>query len=214
MMNCYARWTEDKENNLFFRDQTILQFGSSWDLIANIISLNPGSATPKNDININDFLLSKKLPYFINPNEDQNYYEFKLDPFMRNILKCFSKHYNGGIIKIYNLFNLKNQDSKKAMEEYYENKQNKFIHTNIDDINYENKPLIIATGDGGLKDGLIDELKKYINHSEKEKLYSIQKIKDKEFSILKDEVNSEGLIYSYHPSYTFNYGNKTICQKL
>ena len=210
-MNCYARWMKDEESGLFYRDQTILQFGSSWDLIANIISLNPGSATPKNDIKMNNFLSSKKLPYYIDTNENQNYYEFGLDPFMRNILKCFSKQHEGGVIKIYNLFNLKNQTSKRAIEEYYENKENKFIHTNIDDIKYENKQVVIATGDNGLKDELINELKKYIHHSEIENLYSIQKIKDREFTILKDEVNSEGLIYSYHPSHTFAYGNKTIC---
>lgn len=210
-MKCYARWTKDNNNNLFYRDQTILQFGSSWDLIANVISLNPGSAIPKNYIDMSCLLLSKELPYFIQANENENYYEFGLDPFMCNILKCFSKKYGGGVIKIYNLFNLKNPISKKAIEEYYENKKSKFVHTNSNDIKFDNKKVIIATGDGGLLDGLIDELKKYIMYSKKENLYSIQKIKEKEFGILKDEVNEEGLIYSYHPSYTFNYGNKTIC---
>ena len=44
-MICYARWCEEKGNQ--FRDETILQFGDGWQLVANIILLNPGSAMPK-----------------------------------------------------------------------------------------------------------------------------------------------------------------------
>ncbi len=44
-MRAYARWIEEGE--YAFRDETILQFGESFDLLANIILLNPGSAVPK-----------------------------------------------------------------------------------------------------------------------------------------------------------------------
>lgn len=211
-MKCYARWTEDKDENNFYRDQTILQFGDSWDLIANIVLLNPGSASPKNDTQMNDYLSDKKLPYFIEANEDQNYYEFGLDRLMQDTLKCFSGKYDSGVIKIYNLFNLKNQNSNDAIEEYNQYKNSPFMSTDTAEIKYENKPVIIATGDGGLRDGLIDELKKYIQLASEEELYSIQKIEKGKYAVLKDKVNDEGLIFSYHPSYTFKYGNKTICE--
>ena len=59
-MVAYARWYEESGN--FFRDQIILQFGNEWNLIANIVLLNPGSAEPKSDKIINDFLVSKNYP--------------------------------------------------------------------------------------------------------------------------------------------------------
>ncbi len=211
-MKCYARWIE--EGDLYFRDQTILQFGSNWNLLANIILLNPGSATPKGNEILNDMLLEKRLPYFVSPADNQNYYEFYLDRLMQDILKCFSEHYDGGVIKIYNLFNLKNQNSGKAIEEYYENQSNDLIHTKMEDVKYGTAPVVIATGDNGLKDGLIDELKKFIELSNKENIYSIQKTDEKKYSLVKDKKDENGLIYSYHPSYTFKYGNQTICSKL
>ncbi len=213
-MKCYARWTENKkgDDNKFYRDQTILQFGNDWNLIANIILLNPGSASPKNDVKMNDYLADKRLPFFIGANEDQNYYEFGLDRLMQDLLKCFSKKYEGGVIKIYNLFNLKNQNSKNAIEEYYQYRNSPFMSTDIAEIKYENKPVIIATGDGGLREGLIDELKKYIGMASAEEIFSIKKTEKGKFAILKDEVDSEGLVFSYHPSYTFKYGNETMCE--
>ena len=61
-MKCYARWTKDKD--VFFRDQTILQFGDSWDIVANLILLNPGSAVPKSYETMDEMLASKNLPFF------------------------------------------------------------------------------------------------------------------------------------------------------
>ncbi len=211
-MKCYARWTE--EDDLCYRDQTILQFGSNWNLLANIVSLNPGSATPRNNKIMNDMLSEKRLPYFVKPSGNQNYFEFYLDRFMQDILKCFSEHYDGGVIKIYNLFNLKNQKSGKAIEEYYKNQSNDLIYTKMEDIKFGTAPVVIATGDNGLKDGLIDELKKFIKLPNKENTYSIQKIGEKKYSFVKDKKDENDLIYSYHPSYTFKYGNQMKCTKL
>jgi len=35
-MQCFARWNEDEQSGLCFRDQTMLQFGDSWDLLASL----------------------------------------------------------------------------------------------------------------------------------------------------------------------------------
>lgn len=43
---CFAKWKEDQKIGLCFRDQTILQFGDSWELLASFVLLNPGSALP------------------------------------------------------------------------------------------------------------------------------------------------------------------------
>jgi hypothetical protein len=66
-MRCFARWKKDDDSEVFFRDQTILQFGDEWDLRANFVLLNPGSALPLNDIDQTEFLKSNKLPFFVEP---------------------------------------------------------------------------------------------------------------------------------------------------
>jgi transposase InsO family protein len=66
-MRCYARWKEDPAENILYRDQTVLQFGERWDLVANLVLLNPGSATPRNEIDQSDLLRSKSLPFFVEP---------------------------------------------------------------------------------------------------------------------------------------------------
>ena len=48
-MQCFARWEKDDEAGVYFRDQTILQFGNNWDFLSSFILLNPGSALPLND---------------------------------------------------------------------------------------------------------------------------------------------------------------------
>jgi len=208
-MKCYARWIKDKEN--FYRDQTILQFGESWELIANIILLNPGSAVPKSDDSVDDFLASKNLPYFVKSDYNQNYYEFTIDPLMRNIINCFKNKYDDGVIKIYNLFNLKNQDSKKALLEYQQNTHNPYMHTEKKDILYDNKKVIIATGESNLTDSLKTELKKYIQLADSNNLYALQKIAKQTYTFKDSTVNEDGFIGSFHPSYTFGYGNATLC---
>ncbi len=55
-MRCYARWFHDGEKEVSFRDQTILQFGDSWNLIASFILLNPGSAIPKDNSAKNEII--------------------------------------------------------------------------------------------------------------------------------------------------------------
>ncbi|HCR3442812.1 TPA: hypothetical protein ON582_005291 [Citrobacter freundii] len=120
-MQCFARWEKDDKAGVFFRDQTILQFGNSWDLLANFILLNPGSALPLNEVSKTDFLRAKKLPFFVEPKAQEKYVEFSIDRLMQDVLKLFSFSYNGGTIRLYNLFNLKNQYSGEAIEQFKEN---------------------------------------------------------------------------------------------
>ena len=206
---CFARWKE-LDSNLSFRDQTILQFGDSWNLLTNIILLNPGSALPIKEKGIqNKYLEDKNLSFYISG--DSEYYEFNLDPLMRDLIKLYSSKYNGGVIKIYNLFNFKNQKSNKAIEEYKQYHEIELIHTKKEEIKYNDMPVVIATGNNVFShEKLINELKKYINLANNEQLYSIQKSEDKKYKIEKAKLNKDLLIESYHPSFTFKYGNATI----
>ena len=76
-MRCFARWEEDKTSGICFRDQTILQFGENWDLLANFILLNPGSAIPLNSEDKTQYLRSKALPFFVEPDAGENFFQFK-----------------------------------------------------------------------------------------------------------------------------------------
>jgi hypothetical protein len=206
-VKCFARWRE-QDYGLCFRDQTILQFGGSWRLLANFILLNPGSALPIDRTPKNEYLQSKNLPFYIDG--DGEYYSFYIDRLMNDLLKLYSSKYGGGVIKIYNLFNLKNQDSGSAIEQYKQHKSSRYIHTEPKDIKYCDAPVVVAVGGNVHADlGLKEELKKYISLADPSSLYSLVKIGDKEFTVKKAHPNDSGLIDSYHPSYTFKYGNIT-----
>jgi len=211
-MQCFARWYKDEESGLCFRDQTILQFGNSWDLLANVILLNPGSAVP-NDMEQQDKrLASKALPYFISP-KDGHYYNFTIDRLMRDVIQLYKQSYAGGVIKIYNLFNLKSQHSGQAIKQFKSHSNHAHMLTMQEDVCYGKKPVIIATGGNAFADAILTtELKKYISLASTEQLYALTKIAEHQFAIHKAEVNDVGLIESYHPSYTFKYGNITQFQ--
>jgi len=193
-MKAYARWCY--ENGYYFRDETILQFGNNWHLIANLILLNPGSVKPVNDNIVDDFLMSKKLLYLSKPTHNQHYYEFSLDPLMRNILKCFSKNYSGGVVKIYNLFNLKNSDSNSALK-LSEIIKSKYLFTAS--INFLNKSVIFASGKS-INTMLKVELKKFYMQAKTNKKYYLSKIADKEF-VFGEVKNINNIFNSYYPSF-------------
>jgi len=208
-MRCFCRW-DVHSPKLSFRDQTILQFGDSWDLIANFVLLNPGSALPLNTTNQTDFLKSKSLPFFIEPIEDEVYLEFKTDPLMKTLIKLFAGEFTGGVIKIYNLFNLKNQDSEQALKQLIQYRQHGKMFTKDAEIRFCDAPVIIASG-GNVNDStmLKQELIRHIGIASNDRLYRLGKISDKQFSILKVIANHNNMIESYHPSFTFKYGNTT-----
>ena len=202
-MQCFCRW-DDKSPNISFRDQTILQFGDSWDLLANFVLLNPGSAVPSNNEDKTDYLKSKSLPFFVEPGSNEKYLKFKIDPLMNSLVKLFSQEYTGGVIKIYNLFNLKNQNSVQALEQLTIHDEHKKMFTIDSEVKYCNAPVIIASGSIFENSSrLKDELRKYIELALKQNLYRLAKTGNKQFEIIKAVQESTGLVESYHPSHTF-----------
>jgi len=121
-MKVFAEYIKYKE--LYFRRNTLLQFGDSWDLIGNIVLANPGSAKPKNVISseellsINGFYQKYRQQGIFEP---LNYHEFNDDPTMRMVAKIFNGLYIGrefklnGTIQLFNTFNIKNQNLKSAI---------------------------------------------------------------------------------------------------
>lgn len=144
-MKCFARWQELPENRLFIRDQTLLQFGNSWNLRTSFVLFNPGSAIPKSDTSQSEYLASLDLPYFIEGGE-RNYYEFHLDPLMRNLIKAASTVFEGGVIEIYNLFNIKNQNADRAVRDLTSGIDDSLIYTPMAEVKYLEAPVVIACG--------------------------------------------------------------------
>ena len=116
-MRCYAKWFVDNDAGVAFRDQTILQFGDEWGLLASLVLLNPGSAMPLSAESMTNVLRARELPYFVEPDAGEEYFEFSIDPLMRNVLKAVSNKYSGGVVKIYNLYNIKNQHSSESINQ-------------------------------------------------------------------------------------------------
>ena len=208
-MQCFARWKEDQNTGVKFRDQTIIQFGDSWKLLANFILLNPGSASPIDKKQYNGYLESQKLPFYVNKKRGV-YYQFSIDRLMNDLVKLYSANYSGGVLKLYNLFNLKNQDSVEAIVQFKKNIDHPDMFTATKEILFGNAPVVVASGcKVFLNDILTEELKKYIALANVNRLYSLSKIDDNLYVITKAQPDRNGTIESYHPSYTFKYGNRT-----
>jgi len=208
-MKCFARWEKDDMANVYFRDQTILQFGDNWDLRASFILLNPGSALPKDENDQTDYLRSKNLPFFVEPQDGEKYVEFSIDRLMLDILKLFASHFDGGTIRLYNLFNLKNQNSGEAMKQFEENKLHHKMFAKDSEIKFCDAPVIVASGGNANQENLKNELIRHIRLAHQDNLYKLNKTTEHQFSFLKAIPDKTGFIDSYHPSYTFKYGNKT-----
>ncbi len=216
MALCYARWTYLQEQE--YRDQTIIKLDdddNNWDLYASIILLNPGSAEPLyNEQTVTSTLAKLNLPYFINEGQ---YFRFNLDPLMRSLVEYLS--INGictGVIKIYNLFNLRNPNSGEALDSYENmintpSNNNSYLHTNIKDVIYNNKPIILACGKSYTQyTSLQNEVSKYMQLAQIQnlKIGALYKIhqQNRKFAFISYQPDRQ----IYHPSYTFKYGNETI----
>ncbi len=203
---CFAKWHQDSDGNVY-RDGTILQYGDEWQLLGSVILLNPGSAKPLDRKPVNA-LLSKHLEGF---NDNDEYYAYSLDPLMRALIEIFTQKFpNGGVIRIYNLFNLKNPKSGSAIEVLKKIEKSSFLFTPMSEVDFKDAAVIVATGDGVHADPRLEnQLRRYIKKAPKDNLYAIVR-KDKNlFTIQRTKPNQDGLIESYHPSYTCFYGNVT-----
>ena len=105
-MNVYAHYDYINEDRVKYRWCTLLQFGSSWNVIGSIVMQNPGSSSPlKNRVVDKDTL--HHLHSFDN-NDD--WYMFSADKTMLLIEMLFRTYYNfrlcdstlNGVIKVFN----------------------------------------------------------------------------------------------------------------
>lgn len=124
-MRVYAQYCE--RDGIEYRRDTLLQFGDSWELIGNIVLANPGSAAPARRITGDERKLVetfwkeyRKTQYF----DPSDWFIFDADPTMQRIEKIFNGWYVDqadtlrldGVIQLFNVFNIKDQDLNKAID--------------------------------------------------------------------------------------------------
>lgn len=117
-MKVFAHYFKLEENGNDYRWRTLLQFGSSWDVIGSVVMKNPGSAAPL--YSIEDKYILEHLNQF---SSDHEWFAFSPDNTMVNIEKLFRTYYHNqsgnynlnGIIQIFNLMNVRDPNLETAL---------------------------------------------------------------------------------------------------
>lgn len=111
-----------------YRWRTILQFGSSWNIIGSVVMKNPGSAKYLNGnkhwIEDRDILTRlESFDYYCDSECGEKWYEFHSDTTMECVAELFAQKMGvddksklQGVVQIFNLFYLREQDSGKAIK--------------------------------------------------------------------------------------------------
>ncbi len=116
-MKVYAQYYKSEETGNEYRWHTLLQFGSSWNVLGSVVMKNPGSAEPLKRVVDDDI-----LQHLYNICEDE-WYQFTSDNTMMNVEKLFCAYYRekegfpclNGIIRIFNLINVRDADLESAL---------------------------------------------------------------------------------------------------
>ena len=120
-MKVFAHYFHSKETGNDYRWRTILQFGTSWDIIGSIVMKNPGSAEPLNSVNEPNTLehlkrFSNELEYDL---QSFVWYSFSSDDTMQKIEKLFCAYYKtsalNGVILVFNLMNVRDPNLELAL---------------------------------------------------------------------------------------------------
>lgn len=216
-MKVFAQWIkarpEDSDNEDYFRKNTILQFGNSWNVIGAAILINPGSALPSEEIIDSD--TKSKLQEISNTySENEDWRVFNADPTMHFIEKIFSGWYIGqnkhldGVILLYNLFNIRSQNLKTALALKEKYKQSPYMFTKPADVTTLDIPIYLGWGNIGKT-----ELAVIDNNSNN------KSVSESLFESLKDQVsyytgcNFDKALF-YHPQYINRSYHNPITQNL
>lgn len=213
-MRCFARWRLCPKTGLAFRDQTVLQFGDRWDLLASFVLLNPGSALPATPTSATDELRGRSLPYVEDSGgEDGEYFEFRLDPLMRYLLKGISSLAGGGAIRIYNLFNLRKANAGAAIRALPDSANDKRMFDEMPNVRFLDAPVVFACGKAcGDNSVLKEQLARFLSVTSVAQRYGIVRIGERAFSV--EKIEEADVSHTYHPSYSCARGNATTFHNL
>lgn len=117
-MNVYTHYQQSKDAKNGFRYRTLLQFGTSFQVIGSVVMKNPGTARPIKMVS-DDAILTNLRTF---DNKSDNWYEFSADATMGCVAQLFALYYGTpvkdleGVIQIFNLFYVKEGNLGKAIE--------------------------------------------------------------------------------------------------
>lgn len=119
-MKVYTHYYQINEN-IGMRWRTLLQFGTSWDIIGTVVMKNPGSSAPKSSKPVCDDGLIKNLSVF--DESDNQWFEFSADDTMRKTSVLFASYYGldsvkdlNGVVQVFNMFYVMDADLASAKD--------------------------------------------------------------------------------------------------
>lgn len=194
------------KNEIEYRWRTIIQIGDSWDIRGTIFMKNPGSSKPVESSNkpIDNRVILEKLRTFDvrSTSLSSEWYEFSVDRTMISVINLFKAYYEAhgkklnGVIQIFNLFNVRDANLKKAMDKC-KDVLDKLVFTTDDDIKNIESPVYIGWGN------------LWRNPVHKENAQRIFSEVIKKTSYLCNSIEGNKF---YHPQYLMNYGkNRKNC---
>ena len=202
-MKVFAHYFYDNKNDVEYRWRTLLQIGDSWEICGTIFMKNPGSSITKdtNKLSIQDKSLLEILRNFDDDNSSlsNSWYEFTIDNTMKCVEKLFETYYTthqkrlNGVIQIFNLFNIRDADLRKAKDKSKGIIREDYTYTVDTDIKHIFPPVYIGWGN------LWKE-----NRKNAEKILAEVMLKS---SYLCDGIENNKY---YHPQYLMNYGRNNI----
>ena len=168
-MKVYAKYFT--ENGFNYRTNTLLQFGNSWEVIGSIVCINPGSAKPL------DFVLSEEvfneIEKISGKQNKADWKRFSPDSTMGWIKRIFNGYYANnqqekelsGVIQLFNLFNLRDQQLEMAIQSIHQNDSSLLFSTESDIELMKDKPVYIGCGKIAHEHPVLNKKAKEIFHS-------------------------------------------------
>ena len=111
-MKVFAHHFKSEETGNDYRWRTLLQFGSSWNIIGSVVMKNPGSAAPLKVVEDGNTI--NHLQSF---DVDNTWYAFSADTTIRMIEQLFTAYYQSsldGIVQVFNLMNVRDPNLERA----------------------------------------------------------------------------------------------------
>ena len=157
-MKVYTHYTQIVNTNNGYRWRTLLQFGTSWDIIGSIVMMNPGGANFKykdHHAETDEEVLNHLRKFDSEHSKNEEWYEFGSDHTLDIVQEMFSERSKAnnlgelnGIIQVFNLFYLKDPNLSKGLSlnnKLNLNKVNDRIF--VDDLQSITAPLYLGFGD-------------------------------------------------------------------
>lgn len=197
-MKVFAHYFQSEETGNDYRWGTILQFGTSWDIIGSVVMKNPGSAEPLNSVNEHT-----TLEHLKRSSNEQEYdwqfhvwYSFSSDDTMQKVEKLFCAYYKtstlNGVILVFNLMNVRDPNLELAL---IKNKSASYSFSKTTDLDIKSlvAPVYLGWGDLWQKPAFKEDAEKIFNAVQKQLdgKYLFPRMADNKF---------------YHPQYLLGTG--------